>query len=224
MHIKRIPIVEKYIDKKNEKEKIIKAKDILLREVGYELISKVENTLADKGVMFFLDFGSLLGIIRDGKLIEYDRDIDYGIVISEYFTWKDLEMSLNNQGFKLIKQFSLDGNITEQTYVFNNLTVDFFCHYKDNLQSYVYEYYRKKGYIYNSKYEYHVAKVNLKTVEHLKKIKIDNINITIPSDSDKYLESAYTDKWTERNPEWCANMCPGYLELDEKIAYIKYFY
>ena len=222
MYIKRIYFVQRYINNKSKAAKLLKS--TALKEEGYDMISTIEKTLENKNVTFFIDFGSLLGIIRDGKLIEYDDDVDYGIDICESFTWNDLEQLLSGQGFKLIKQFSLDGNITEQTYIYKNIKVDFFQHFKDNLGSYIYRFFRKNGYIYSSKYEHHVYKIYMETVKQTKAINIGKIKATVPNNYIAYLESLYTDKWTEEKRNWQIDMYPGFTKLDSnKIAYIEYF-
>ena len=41
-----------------------------------KLLFTVADVLEDVGLEFFLDFGTLLGAIREQKFIEHDEDID----------------------------------------------------------------------------------------------------------------------------------------------------
>lgn len=44
-----------------------------------ELVDDVHAVLAAHGVPHWLDFGTLLGAVRDGELIPWDTDADFGI-------------------------------------------------------------------------------------------------------------------------------------------------
>ena len=46
--------------------------------VNYELM-KFKNLMDDLGIEFFITAGVLLGLHRDLKLIEYDKDFDFGL-------------------------------------------------------------------------------------------------------------------------------------------------
>ena len=57
--------------------------------------------LEDNSVNYWLCHGTLLGIIRDGKLIEWDHDIDFAVWHNEIDKKKLKEIFLNN-GFDLM--------------------------------------------------------------------------------------------------------------------------
>jgi hypothetical protein len=47
-------------------------------DVAVENLKEVKDILDKNGVEFWLDSGTLLGAVRDGKIIEWDNDIDLG--------------------------------------------------------------------------------------------------------------------------------------------------
>ena len=47
----------------------------------WEQVSHHLGALSDQGYRVFLNSGTLLGVVRDGKLIDHDDDIDLGIVL-----------------------------------------------------------------------------------------------------------------------------------------------
>jgi len=49
-----------------------------IEEQMIEILRSVKNTLEDKNITFWLDFGTLLGAIREGEFIKWDHDIDIG--------------------------------------------------------------------------------------------------------------------------------------------------
>ena len=47
-------------------------------EIAVENLREIKDILDKIGVEFWLDLGTLLGAVRDGKIIEWDNDIDLG--------------------------------------------------------------------------------------------------------------------------------------------------
>ena len=222
MYIKRFPVIEGYLRNKGRRNR--KIKNNSLKDEGTDVLRKVETALRGKNVIHFLDFGSLLGAIRDGDFIDGDLDIDYGICINEIFSWKELETALARQGLKKIRQFSLNGLITEQTYINKNLTVDFFDHINvDDEYALVYEYYRKERYIYNSQREFHVRELKECRIDKIKNIDFKGIIVPIPVNPEEYLEINYTSSWKERNPYWESTMNDICKDLEREIGIVELF-
>src|SRR5436309_13441906 len=48
-----------------------------------ELISFTSDLLARHGIVHWLDWGALLGVVREGQLIPWDGDVDFGILQSD---------------------------------------------------------------------------------------------------------------------------------------------
>ena len=52
-------------------------------EMCVENLKEIKRILDDAGVKYWLDFGTLLGAVRDGKFIPWDTDIDLGMMCAE---------------------------------------------------------------------------------------------------------------------------------------------
>lgn len=200
MYLKRIPIVAWIVKKKKEKSDLKKMND--LRQNGLIVLKDIESLLSNSQFIFFVDFGTLLGAVRNNDLIKWDNDIDFGLLYNDHFSWEDFETILNKIQLKKIRQFVLDGQITEQTYRRGHLTIDFFLHVNNEQYSQCYGYYRKEGYIYNSMYEYHTKSAHFSRIEKPIKGRIRDIEVSIPGNAEEYLESVYTSDWRIPNPKW----------------------
>lgn len=224
--VKSVPIIGNIYDRLygNKKVKRIQEeKRELLHKNGYDLAEKIENVLFGCNVMYFMDFGNLLGIVRSGHFISHDFDMDYGIYITEQFGWNDLESVLGSIGLKKVSQFTLNGKITEQTYAFNELTVDFFNHFEDEENNIAYIFYKKKSKIYNSIYERSVAVLKMYKFHGTKKIQTEGKTFTIPNEPEKYLASIYTEDWRVPNPNWVSEKGPSWNARDDLIGILETF-
>jgi len=100
-----------------------------LRRYGCEILSKVEGALKDSGMAYFIDYGTLLGFAREHDFIRHDDDIDY-TVLAETGTLKDVYERISRlPGFAFSHAFEFRGQITELTYTYRGIDVDFFFAY-----------------------------------------------------------------------------------------------
>jgi phosphorylcholine metabolism protein LicD len=76
----------KYKQKINEKELI---KDLF----------KIKKIFEEYDIFFWLDYGTLLGAVRDNKFITWDDDVDLGIWNGDYFKIKKARFILKKEGF-----------------------------------------------------------------------------------------------------------------------------
>ena len=208
----------KFIYEPYKKAKIAyigKRKRKILRKNGVETIEMVETALAEYGVTYFADYGTLLGIIREHDFIQWDDDMDYGMIVDDDFDWDKFEQHMNRHGLKKIRQFSLTGKITEQTYSYKNstLAVDFFAKLYDNQRLVSYIYYRMQEYKYQSEMDFHVRKMMYTIVNATKEVRFKGTHVTVPDNAEQYLESAYSKKW--RIPDPVCDIYTLGVELEE---------
>lgn len=222
LKIKNMPIVGSAIKwvKQVQYNKQNQKKRKALAQSGTAIVELVETALTEGKYQYFLYFGSLLGVIRDGKFIEFDNDVDYGILIDESFSWNELEKSMEKHGMRKVRQFSFGGTITEQTYQYEELTVDLFACYQNNNTMDSYVCFRKNRFIYNSPYEHHVARVTYRMVENVEKITLNNMTYTIPENAEALLEDIYSEGWRIPDPNWKHSEWRAWHELENTIALI----
>lgn len=93
-----------------------------------EVLLRAKEALDGVGVFFWLDFGTLLGAVREGGFISHDTDLDISVFLSDY-TCK-IEESMIKHGFSLLKQYEIDGGEygLEQTYEYKGVSFDIFYH------------------------------------------------------------------------------------------------
>ena len=64
---------------------------------GMEMINFLTMSCQNKQVNLFLEYGTLLGFVRDGGIIRWDDDIDFAIDIDDTKKFKDLIINLKDK-------------------------------------------------------------------------------------------------------------------------------
>lgn len=180
----------------------LKEKEKKLKKLGIESINEIDTALSSNCSVFYVDFGTLLGIIREGHLISWDDDIDFGIHITDCFTWEDLKELLNGLHFSLVKQFRYNGAITEQTYYRNGLFIDFFNHFSDDDRSFYYVYYKKNDYEYDDENLLHARVTYTRKIQNNKLLEFDGGKVHVPENPEDYLEDVYGADWKIPKKDW----------------------
>lgn len=100
---------------------------LLLQSNGLEVCRKINETFSARGVKYFADHGTLLGLIRENGMIKHDTDMDFSIPPDQELA--SVVEALTQAGFSLVHGFSVNGDVQEITVGYEGLTMDFFkCH------------------------------------------------------------------------------------------------
>lgn len=173
-----------------------------LHKLGYEYMKKINATLDKSGFQYFITYGTLLGIMREGQFMGHDNDIDMGIICDERFSWDKLEKSLQEIGLYKKHQFTLEGKVTEQTYACENLSIDFFLYeFFDVDHQISYVYFRNE----NERYEdtiFEVSRHITKKIDKLEKIQNSKGEFCVPGNAEEFLEEIYGKDWRVPQPNW----------------------
>ena len=146
-----------------------------------------------KDVPHFLFFGTLLGYVREGSIIEGDDDID--IYVDR--KWRqDIAQRLNGSGMKVRRRqekFQTEffaqavRRIDDvQTYA------DFYCYENDPAQDYVIDHWNFRGHYKDPETAMHVPKSLLFP---LQPAEMQGIKVTVPADPEGCCEFLYGKDW-----------------------------
>lgn len=73
----------------------------------YEAINEISDILYKNNVKFFIDSGTLLGFIRSSDFIEWDNDIDLGVIVKENSVSKLVKLLKKEYGSILETKYAL---------------------------------------------------------------------------------------------------------------------
>lgn len=219
--LKQIKCIYKPVHKVNEykweKEKEKEKKT--LQKFGFEICMQINKALCKTNFIWFYTYGSLLGLIREGQLLKHDRDIDIGIIEDKNFSWKELETTLEKNGFELLHQFLLNPKITERTYVYKNIRIDFFLYSNNKEIATSYVYFRKPSYQYKDNLEFSVSALKSHKIIKIKTLEIEGSQYKVPENSEEYLADIYGKSWKIPNPNWVSEKGPAWNELKGQFGY-----
>lgn len=111
-----------YVERKMQRINAVKAD--AFKKGGLSLLTDFAELMNNNAIIYWLEFGSLLGAYRDCNFIKNDNDIDVGVYL------KDANMIYNiltSNGYELVREFHVRGeNGLEQTYSKFGTTIDLF--------------------------------------------------------------------------------------------------
>ena len=171
-----------------------------LCKYGASMLQRVTQALSAEKVQHFAEFGTLLGIIREGKLLDHDTDMDFALPPDAA---ADIALeSLLANGFNFYWGFEYDGQITEFTLVWEDIHVDFFLYFRDDegcfyYQDYVDNYDKTHSRIVSwtpRRYKY----PSLKGIAYRS---VYGIEVPVPENYDEWLTAQYGN-WRIPNKNW----------------------
>ena len=189
-----------------------------LQRDGKTIIQKIDAALTNAYANYFVDCGTLLGMIRDKKLIQFDRDLDMGIWFNDSFGLPELDAAMKQVGYKKVSTSFYRGEPKEITYSKGVLHIDFFVHTEVGNESWLYVFYRNALNQYPSNKHYSLIVQKRAHIPNVKRVTIEGITMNIPENTEEYLESAYSDKWRIPDPDWRYTMEPGCTFIDNEYG------
>lgn len=102
-----------------------------------ELLENMKQILDKNNILFWLDFGTLLGAYRDKDFISYDCDIDIAILYEDAERVRNL---LKNSDFCLTHEYRVGkaGEVAQLSYKYKSLSIDICFYHKKNESMYCY--------------------------------------------------------------------------------------
>lgn len=171
---------------------------------GREALNHCDKALRENNISYWLDFGTLLGAIRENDFIQHDNDIDLGILHADYAD--SIELAMEKQGFKKIKQFEINNGKDglEQAYSYKGVNIDFFYYLSDKEKMWTHIFDTLPNETFHSTMKKRGGLIPIR-VEHkiqsLKPFSFQEIDTFVPLDSEDYLKEYYNN-WRVPTKDW----------------------
>ena len=181
------------------------------------LLKKVANEIDQSELEYWLEGGTLLGAVRDKKLIPWDHDLDIGIKFSDDRQIQKLISSLKKYFFVRALTFPSDPKIwnlgkyrilkvyTKKTlFKRSALCLDIFLYYKGHVED--------RGEMYKYVVWGNNACHEAKFFDSLEKIDFYETEFSIPSHSEEFLKVKYGANWKTPQKDWNVAIDDGSID------------
>jgi hypothetical protein len=179
-----------------------------------DLLKKVTKEINKNKIEYWLEGGTLLGAIRDKKLIPWDHDLDIGIKFSNEKKIQKLISSLKKYFFVRPLKFPSDPKIwnlgkyrilkvyTKKSYFKrSSLCLDIFLYYKGDVKD--------KGEMYKYVVWGNNACHELKYFDSLDEVIFYDTKFNIPAFTKQFLEVKYGSSWETPKKHWNVSLDDG---------------
>ena len=151
-----------------------------------ETIIYATQLFEEMNIMYWIDFGTLLGAVREGQPIIWDSDADFGVLLRDRKRIAQLKQRIADDGFCLGGW----GN-------HNDPTVTRFCRSETNhMWIDLFYWYRTKGGMMKSDFSLNMPKSFPDYfIRQMKRVKICDHEVWAPRDTEKFLEFRFGPDW-----------------------------
>ncbi|NRD76701.1 LicD family protein [Bacillus sp. BRMEA1] len=201
-----------------------------VHEYGMQMLTYMKEAFAEIGEEFWLDYGTLLGAVREKDFIGHDKDLDIGCFHFDDEKKKQLVQILDKKGVKLYKQFEMNGMIYEQAFHLNNLHMDIFYYWYAN-ESQIWCYFSEIGpnmefenhSVYQIAKGYRTSKVT-SSFTGLMDYEFKGATFKIPANYHEYLVDNYGTTYMIKDENWITGESPDNIErVDQSVIVKEYF-
>ena len=174
-----------------------------LRRVGPEILEKVFSLCEREKIPCFVDYGTLLGCVREHSFIRHDDDIDFGLFSGSVDVARFVRCLLAD-GFTFKRGFLFEGKLTEIAFFYKGISVDFFFHFLEESHLWA-QCYGTGGSIPKHDEKIPVLSV-VRTyrpcIPALKQSCLSGVKVLIPANAEEVLRAHYGSGWKIPDSHW----------------------
>ena len=185
-----------------------------LRRYGFRILGELNDVFEYNGIEYYLAFGTLLGIIREGGFIAHDDDMDLLVNAQDIKDAKSVVAMMLEHDFKFKHVLVASGKILFYTFEKYGVSVDFWCFDRltDNSGFYFYLAYTNLNIHYKKANQCSWYRIKQPNISLGKKIEKDGAQFLIPDNAIEMLEAFYGKSWKTPDRNWVAEDSPRKFE------------
>ena len=189
---------------------------------GFKVFELIVKNTNENNIEVWPTFGSLLGLVRDEKLLDYDNDLDFGCFFN-FEIQTALREKLLGLGFRRVFSGYINDNCVLDKFIFDGVETDFYYFFKENDDVFSYDF-EQDGII---SVEENIAignKIipykNVYSKFNLKQVDLNNISFMIPDPIKTHLVGLYGKNYIIPDKNWHNNKRKNrYAILDAIVSF-----
>lgn len=194
-----------------------------LQAKGLQMITVVQGVLAREGIVCFADFGTLLGLVREGRLLAHDLDIDLGVVATDDIDIVRIRIALERFGFKVWREYRVGGRLVESSFRMLGLKVDLNYYEVTDDFAKTWLLYRDPELSYGPQ-ERDVVEMTYSPIGEFSTINVSGHDIQIPANAEQLLVEKYGPTWRVPDKNWIYWASPASTKIPDKGSFITFRY
>lgn len=215
-NLRKLPII-KFLLAKRRRYITLRRRRSLTKH-GLTVLSKIKSGFDHENINFWLEFGTLLGVIREDNFLRNDEDLDLGAYFSDA---EKIRKFLVSSGFKKKYDFRFKGQIIEERYYYKTLGVDFHYFFREKINNKVFTYLLTQDYPAKDNI-CHVYKYTYSAYSDTIELKFKDITTNVQTNFEKVLEEKYGPGWRVPTSKWEFDMSPVSKLLTERGIICKF--
>lgn len=202
--------------RKNRLEKLEERRRELFKNYAEECLKIVKKSLEEYDLNFWLDYGTLLGAIREKDFISHDLDLDFGMFYSE--DQSKVRQALERYNIKKVREFTFNGKTVEETYSYKGLYFDIFYYFSDEKIMWTYGFTYKNNKLVKENFKNKDISRGFQGQKYfvnkrgLEKLKFKGEEFWVPENPYGYLRENYGDNYMTPVKEWDYVEAPSNIE------------
>ncbi|MBR5451684.1 MAG: hypothetical protein IKV36_01680 [Clostridia bacterium] len=179
--------------RKRDEAKRKQQKRETLQKNGIALVHLIQDLLAEE--FFHFDMGTLLGIIREGRLLGHDIDVDIALHIKGKEGVTRIREVLESKGCQLNSSFCVDEiGVVEDSFYVMGIKFDVAYYFEKEDKDVTYLMYKNP---YNPPQDgfFNVVELSCSPIRELTQVDFGGKMINVPKESEKYLAERYGENW-----------------------------
>lgn len=204
--------VRKYVNYKRNKA---------FKKEGREALFALKTAFEEMNILYWLEFGTMLGAVREKDFISHDLDIDIGMFMGDYS--ENNEVIFNKYGFRKTCTYIVDNGkyAREETYYYKDVGVDifYFHHRKDEIFCHTFAALEGKS---EDKTIEEIGGLCIRELRYpyggFSKIDFLGETFNIPANIDEHLKESYGEKWMIKDPNYSNSIATNVTNIKNKIG------
>ena len=189
-----------------------------------EILERLSDAFKELNLLYWLDFGTLLGAIREKRFIGHDLDIDIGVLGTFKEEERDRILSiLLKYGFKRKYYFEYNNIIREETYDYKGVPIDLFYYEKKDMNIIGYYFLSNMGESREKTIKKRGGLIPIQVTFPFSGVieyKFLGITTYIPKNFKNYIISRYGKNYTEKVVQWNNRTSPLNIKvLENELGY-----
>jgi phosphorylcholine metabolism protein LicD len=211
------PTIGKILENKRNK---------IFKKEGQRALFEMDKVFNELKIEYWLEFGTMLGAVREKDFISHDLDIDLGCFLQDYIEGN--EKIFNKYGFKKVREFMIDDGKygREETYRYNKVDIDIFYFSLDDNYMYCHTF----APLPNKSRDTTIKELGGLLVRELsypykgfKKIDFLNKKFLIPANICEHLSASYGANYMIKDENYSNDIATNVKNLRDKIG-VRYIY